>query len=192
MQDYLKEYGTFNEQKLAIAQSYAREIAEATSEGERMRLEKQRDKELKDVELKALTADINWEAVWGNFGTMFNGILEDQLSRLEAFTKTDKFKELSIEDQRGVYEEIDKLKIRLGEFNATLDFGQLGKDIERYRNAQKELITAQNIEKKALEEVTQAEEDLANARKGVTRWRLRMPNLPYHKHNRVLWKRLTR
>ena len=166
LQDYLKEYGTFNEQKLAIAQSYAREIAEATSEGERMRLEKQRDKELKDVELKALTADINWEAVWGNFGTMFNGILEDQLSRLEAFTKTDKFKELSIEDQRGVYEEIDKLKIRLGEFNATLDFGQLGKDIERYRNAQKELITAQNIEKKALEEVTQAEEDLANARKG--------------------------
>ena len=35
MRDYLKEYGSFNQQKLAIAEEYAEKIKKATSEGER-------------------------------------------------------------------------------------------------------------------------------------------------------------
>lgn len=166
LQDYLKEYGTFQQQKLAIAQTYARKIAEATSEGERLKLEKQREKEVQAVELKALTADINWAAVWSNFGTMFNGVMEDQLSRLEAYTRSDEFNGHTLEDQRGVYEQIDELKSRLGEFNATLDFGKLGEDIESYRTSQKNLIAAQEEEKKALSSVTMAEQELAKVKKG--------------------------
>lgn len=166
MRDFLAEYGTFQQQKYAIAQSYAKKIAEATSDGERRKLTHERDDRLHEVEVKALTADINWEAVWSSFGGMFNGVIEDQLSHLEEFTKTDDFKGRSIEDQRGIYETIDELRGKLGEFDATLDFGQLGKDIEAYRKAQTELISAQEAEKVALEAVAQAEAELATARKG--------------------------
>ena len=38
MRDYLKEYGSFNQQKLAIAEEYAEKIKKATSEGERQKL----------------------------------------------------------------------------------------------------------------------------------------------------------
>ena len=43
MRDYLKEYGTFQQQKLAIAEEYAEKIRKAESQGERLTLEKQRD-----------------------------------------------------------------------------------------------------------------------------------------------------
>ena len=36
MRDYLKEYGTFQQQKLAIAEEYAEKIRNAQSEGERL------------------------------------------------------------------------------------------------------------------------------------------------------------
>lgn len=40
MRNYLKEYGTFQQQKLAIAEEYAEKIRKAQSEGERLSLEK--------------------------------------------------------------------------------------------------------------------------------------------------------
>ena len=36
MRDYLKEYGTFQQQKLAIAEEYAEKIRKAQSQGERL------------------------------------------------------------------------------------------------------------------------------------------------------------
>lgn len=40
MRDYLKEYGSYQQQKLAIAEEYAEKIRRAQSEGERLSLEK--------------------------------------------------------------------------------------------------------------------------------------------------------
>lgn len=47
---FLKEYGTFQQKKLAIARSYAEKIATATTLGEKMQLRAQQDKESKELE----------------------------------------------------------------------------------------------------------------------------------------------
>ena len=53
MNTYLKEYGTFQQKKEAIAKEYAQKIANAETEGEKLSLGKERDKELTDLEIKA-------------------------------------------------------------------------------------------------------------------------------------------
>lgn len=55
MRDYLKEYGTFQQQKLAIAEEYAEKIRKAQSQGERLTLEKQRDSAVHKVDMEALS-----------------------------------------------------------------------------------------------------------------------------------------
>lgn len=52
MNKYLEEYGTFEEKKLAINEKYQRLISEATTEGAKLSLNKERDKELTDLEIK--------------------------------------------------------------------------------------------------------------------------------------------
>ena len=57
MRDYLKEYGTFQQQKLAIAEEYAEKIRKAQSQGERLTLEKQRDAAVHKVDMESLPED---------------------------------------------------------------------------------------------------------------------------------------
>lgn len=51
--EYLEEYGTFQQKKLAINEKYTKLIAKATTEGEKLSLGKEWDKELTDLEIKA-------------------------------------------------------------------------------------------------------------------------------------------
>lgn len=53
MNEYLEEYGTFQQKKLALNEKYTQLIANATTEGEKLSLGKEWDKELTDLEIKA-------------------------------------------------------------------------------------------------------------------------------------------
>ena len=53
MNEYLEEYGAFQQKKLAINEKYTQLIADATTEGEKLALGKEWDKELTDLEIKA-------------------------------------------------------------------------------------------------------------------------------------------
>lgn len=53
MNDYLKEYGTYQDKKMALAAEYGQKIAFAETEGEKLILEKEWDKQLSDLEIKS-------------------------------------------------------------------------------------------------------------------------------------------
>lgn len=53
MNEYLEEYGTYQQKKLALNEKYTQLIANATTEGEKLSLGKEWDKELTDLEIKA-------------------------------------------------------------------------------------------------------------------------------------------
>ena len=53
--DYNREYGSFKEKRLAIAQNYALKIAKAETDGERKKLAKDREKELQTLLTSSLT-----------------------------------------------------------------------------------------------------------------------------------------
>lgn len=92
MRDYLKEYGTFQQQKLAIAEEYAEKIRKAQSQGERLTLEKQRDAAVHKVDMEALTQKIDWGAAFGDLTGLLADQMKNLLGELKQYVKTDEFK----------------------------------------------------------------------------------------------------
>lgn len=81
--DYLKEFGSIQEQKYAIAKEYDEKIAKATSSNQRKLLEEQKKSSLANVELEAVKQNIDWGSVFGDFGTMFKDQLEPTIKSLK-------------------------------------------------------------------------------------------------------------
>lgn len=92
MHDYLKEYGTFQQQKLAIAEEYAEKIRKAQSQGERLTLEKQRDAAVHKVDMEALAQKIDWGAAFGDLTGLLADQMKNLLGELKQYVKTDEFK----------------------------------------------------------------------------------------------------
>lgn len=74
MNDYLKEYGSYQEKKMALAVEYGQKIANAETEGEKLMLGKQWDKELLDLEIKTKNSS---NAIIALFGDMRDKSLKE-------------------------------------------------------------------------------------------------------------------
>lgn len=66
MRNYLKEYGTIEQQRLAITQEYEQKIAEALSPTERASIMLERNKALKDFDAKQFEEQIDWSGVFSD------------------------------------------------------------------------------------------------------------------------------
>ena len=162
MVDYLKEYGTFQQQRLAIAEEYDRKIAAASDEWTRKSLEKEKAAALQKIDIQAIKQSIDWGSVFGDFGTMFKSELEPTIEKLKAITKTEEFKNTDLQDQQTLYELISKLE----EANTSWDgkiFKTLGDDLTAYQTAMRQYIAAQEAERVATEKLTEAKRRLAEA-----------------------------
>ena len=171
MRDYLKEYGTFQQQKLAIAEEYAEKIRKAQSQGERLTLEKQRDVAVHKVDMEALTQKIDWGAAFGDLTGLLADQMKNLLGELKQYVKTDEFKKSGAADQQVVYDAIERIQSMLPGGNGTLDFARLqtqmhalGDAVTRVQNAELQqeaafarLKAAQTDYNKALESGNQAE-----------------------------------
>ena len=143
MRDYLKDYGTFQQQKLAIAEEYAEKIRNASSEGERLLLERERDSKLSSVEANALKANIDWTAVFGEFGGMFTEVTRPILEDAKKYIQTDEFRNADHASQQALIEAIQQMEQSMGGADK-VNFEKLGKDVKAYQKAMLELRTAQN------------------------------------------------
>ena len=171
MRDYLKEYGIFQQQKLAIAEEYAEKIRKAQSQGERLTLEKQRDAAVHKVDMEALTQKIDWGAAFGDLTGLLADQMKNLLGELKQYVKTDEFKKSGAADQQVVYDAIERIQSMLPGGNGTLDFARLqtqmhalGDAVTRVQNAELQqeaafarLKAAQTDYNKALESGNQAE-----------------------------------
>ena len=130
MREYLKEYGNFQQQKLAITEEYEEKIGKATTEGEKLRLTAERDSELRGVEHQAMSQQIDWQVVFGNLTGMVGEQIEGTLKHLEKYTKKEEFAGLSETDKKTVYEAIEKLREAVPGGKGTLDFGKIQQQME--------------------------------------------------------------
>lgn len=113
MNDYLKEYGSYQEKKMALAVEYGQKIADAETEGEKLMLGKQWDKELLDLEIKTKNSS---NAIIALFGDMRDKSLKE-------------LKELALKGQ----EALDFIKN--GKWNATVG-SKLGITEDEFRRWQ--------------------------------------------------------
>lgn len=115
MRDYLKEYGSYQQQKLAIAEEYAEKIRRAQSEGERLTLEKERDSAVNRLELSAIQQQIDWGSVFGDFGVMFREQVQPTIDRLKAIAQSPEFQaSADVDEMEALYGLISNLQGVLG------------------------------------------------------------------------------
>lgn len=114
MRDYLKEYGSFQQKKLAIAQEYAEKIRNAQSEGERLALRQQQRTEEQQFESKAVMNQIDWYTVFDNVGVIMRGQLEPLYEQLQKYVKTEAFRQSGAENQQAVIEAMENMRQQLG------------------------------------------------------------------------------
>lgn len=157
MRDYLKQYGTFQQQKLAIAEEYAEKIKKAQSDGERLSLTAERDRSLQQVEINAIRQNIDWGSVFGDFGTMFKDQLQPTIDQLRQIAQSDTFKQSSLEDQKTLYELIDKLEQSNTVWDSDI-FKRVSDDIKAYQQAMENYT-------KSVNDARKAEADYINAQK---------------------------
>lgn len=158
--DYLKEFGSIQEQKYAIAKEYDEKIAKATSPNQRKLLEEQKKSSLANVELEAVKQNIDWGSVFGDFGTMFKDQLEPTIKSLKQLaSKTE-----NVDEKKTIWELVSKLQ-KTGTLWDSDIFVTISNDLKTYQEAMRSYAEAQKKEQKVADELTEAEERLKNAQK---------------------------
>lgn len=133
MDDYLKEYGTYQEKRLAITSDYNDRIQKAETEGERLSLGKERDNELKELDFSEFKTQISFADVFGDLGNLSSEALSKLKKQLSEYInkaaselKPEDLKELQDAFSKIEIEEIDRnpfkgLKTSLDSFRTSQD-----------------------------------------------------------------------
>ena len=171
--DYLKAYGTIEEQKYAIAKEYNAKIAKEQDANRKKQLEADKQSQIAQLDARYLANNIDWRQTFGGIGNVLEGIAKETLKRVNDYMKTADFKRLGAADKES-YRELRKQLIEAGGVNASNPFSksvwaEIATLAESYRKSVKELNEANERAKNIRERLTKAEEEAAKDPKNATK-----------------------
>lgn len=176
MYDYLKTYGTFQEQKLAIAADYAKRISEvenstdsdSSKQWKIKSLKEEQKKEADSVEASAIMQKIDWYQVFGNVGGIMKDALVPLLADLDKFVGTDKFQNLGADQQKSIVDAMQNIRNSIGN-TSDLGWKDLARDVVAYQEALKNAKIAQEeytkTETLLIPRIKVLQEQIENAKK---------------------------
>lgn len=163
LRDYLQEYGTFQEKKLALAEEYAEKIRKAQSNGERLSLQREFDAKKNEIDTNRLLENIDMASVFGDFGLLLSEPLKMTVDQLRKLTQTTGFKNRSFEEQKTVFDAIEKAEKSLSGLES-LDFNGIGNAMVEYNAALSERVRLEGQLAEAAQTLAEADGKLIKAR----------------------------
>ena len=154
--DFLKEYGDYEQQKLAITKDYESKIADASSVTEKASLGMQMDKTLKDLEKKKLEDSIDWAGVFNDLSGHTEEYLVGLRDQLQNILSTGN---LPIDQMETIQGKIREINDAINEQGGMFSFAN-EQQREHTRRVQ-EAADAQNRLNQALKEQTELENQVA-------------------------------
>ena len=141
--DYNKEYGTYQQKRLAIMREYTLKSSKESLNGNDKRmLARQRDEALSELDFNELKDTINWDVVFGNLDKVAKKELQKVKRQIVSFRNSPEFKKNATPEQMQVIEEaIGKIDSEVIEKGGL--FGNLTESIREYSEAVDELTAAQ-------------------------------------------------
>lgn len=139
--DYNKQYGTYQEKRLAIAMDYARKIAAAETEGEADVLTRERDDKLASLDFEGMKKGMDWDKIFGDLDRVSTDTLESLRKKLKEYLEGigDDISPESFKEVMDAFKEIDS------ELADRSPFEAMKKGYEDYKSAMEEVRTAQNL-----------------------------------------------
>ena len=83
MNMYLEEYGTYQQQKLAIAKQYAERIRKAQTEGEKLSLNAEMNNKIAAIDANQMALNVDWSQAFSGVGNVLKDIANETLDRVE-------------------------------------------------------------------------------------------------------------
>lgn len=139
--DYNKQYGTYQEKRLAIAMDYARKIAAAETEGEADVLTRERDDKLASLDFEEMKKGMDWDKIFGDLERVSTDTLESLREKLKQYLEGigDDISPESYKEVMDAFNEIDS------ELADRSPFETMKKGYEDYKSAMEEVRSAQNL-----------------------------------------------
>lgn len=171
--DYLKAYGTIEQQKYAITKEYDDKIAKEHDATRRKQLEADKRSQIAQLDARYLASNIDWRQTFSGIGNVLEGIAKETLQKVDDYMKTADFKNLAASDKNS-YRELRKQLVEAGGVNASSPFSksvwnEIATLVESYRKSVKELNDANDRAKDIRERLTKAEEEAAKDPKNATK-----------------------
>lgn len=167
MREQLREYGTYQQQRLAITSEYDEKIGKAGSEAERQRLARERDSLLAGVKGQELKSDIDWGVVFGEFGGMFKSVVGPVLEKAKEYTQTEEFRNADHASQQALIETIRQMELSAG-VTGKVSFEKLGNEVTALQKALADLTDAEEKYEKAYDALKTAQDNYAKAQASGT------------------------
>lgn len=170
LNDYLRQYGTYQEQRLAIAEEYGRKIREAeaadTQEAQKrldiatLRAE-QRKAEGEAADRRVLS-NVDWVTTFGRLGSSFEEVIEDALGKINAYIATDDFASRPADEKKEVLTARQGLQDYVGNRST---FAGLDRELATLTERVSALREAEASHESAISQVAMAEAALSKTQK---------------------------
>lgn len=139
MDQYLSEYGDYQQKRLAIADMYALKISQAETEGEKLSLQKQSEEVLKALDFEEFKKSINFADVFGDLDTQTTASLRALRDKLGDYIN-EAAKDLRPEDLKELQDAFKNLDFKIADRDP---FHELKAGLEEYKSAQEAVNKAQ-------------------------------------------------
>lgn len=130
--DYNREYGSYQEKRLAITQDYALKIAAAETEGEKAMLKRRREDELKELDFGEFKKTVNLADVFGNLDAQSTEALSALRDKLKEYI-SGAAKELRPSDLKQLQDALTNIDLKLADRKP---FRELKRSMDEYAKAQ--------------------------------------------------------
>lgn len=138
LNEYLKEYGSFEEKKLAITKEYEEKMQNAKSVGEKATLQMQRDKEIEKAKEDNINTSIDWNGIFSDLQGHTKDYLLGLRDQLQDLLSSGN---LPIDQMQVVSEKINAIDEELGKQQGIWNF--IGEKAREHNRRLKEAADAQ-------------------------------------------------
>ena len=122
MSEYLREYGSFQQKKLAIAKETAQKIAEvdasevseSTKKWQKAQLRKEQQQREAGMSFEEISRGIDWNALFSGVGNLTKEMMTPMMEQLRAYIETDDYRNADAETQQKVTDLIQEMRRYVG------------------------------------------------------------------------------
>lgn len=165
--DYLREFGTIQEQIYAIEKQYNDKIAAEKDENIKRQLQKQKEAAMAGMNAQNLAMNIDWSTAFNGVGNVLKDIAKETLAKVEEYMSRDEFKKLNAKDKQSYVELRDQLRKETGG-NSTSAFnfkiwGVIEQNVKDYQASIEKLKAAQEAHNAAIQDMKDADAQYTEA-----------------------------
>ena len=122
MSEYLREYGSFQQKKFAIAKETAQKIAEvdasevsdSTKKWQKAKLRKEQQQREASMSFEEISRGIDWNALFSGVGNLTREMMTPLMEQLRAYVETDEYRNADAETQQRVTDLIQEMRRYVG------------------------------------------------------------------------------